>query len=161
MKALTNPDNTLKSRDITLPTKVHIVKAMVFPVVMYGCWTIKKTECQRTDDFKLWCWRRFLSLLDCKEIKAVNSKGNQAWIFTWEDWGWHWGSNTLAMGCKEATHWKRHWCWERLKAKGEVAKNELASLTQWTWIEKSLGDSGGQRSLVCYSPWGHKESVMT
>ena len=61
-KAMTNLDSMLKSRDITLPTKVHLVKATVFPVVMYGCesWTIKKTECQRTDAFELWCWRRLL-----------------------------------------------------------------------------------------------------
>ena len=61
-KVTTNPDNLLKSRDITLPTKVHLVKAMVLPVVMYGCesWTIKKAEHQRTDTFELWCWRRLL-----------------------------------------------------------------------------------------------------
>ena len=59
-KAMTNLNRVLKSRDITLPTKVHLVKAMVFPIVMYGCesWTIKKAECQRTDAFELWCWRR-------------------------------------------------------------------------------------------------------
>ena len=62
IKAMTNLDSILKSRNITLPTKVHLVKAMVFPVVMYGCesWTIKKTECWRTDAFELWCWRRLL-----------------------------------------------------------------------------------------------------
>src|SRR5574337_1099394 len=61
-KVMTNLDNVLKSRDITLPTKVHLVKAMVFPVVMYACesWTIKKAECRKTDAFKLWCWRRLL-----------------------------------------------------------------------------------------------------
>ena len=61
-KVMTNLDSILKSRDITLPTKVHLVKAMVFPVVMYGCesWTVKKAECQRTDAFELWCWRRLL-----------------------------------------------------------------------------------------------------
>ena len=64
-KAMTNLDSIFKSRDITLPTKVHLVKAMVFPVVMYGCksWTIKKAECQRTDAFELWCWRRPLRVL--------------------------------------------------------------------------------------------------
>ena len=63
-KAMTNLDKVLKSRDITLPTKVRIVKAMIFPVVMYGCgsWTIKKAECQRIDAFKLWCWRRLLKV---------------------------------------------------------------------------------------------------
>ena len=61
-KVMTNLDNIFKSRDITLPTKVHLVKAMVFPVVMYGCksWTVKKAECQRIDAFELWCWRRLL-----------------------------------------------------------------------------------------------------
>ena len=61
-KVMTNLDSILKSRDITLPTKVHVVKAVVFPVVMYGCesWTLKKAECQRIDAFELWCWRRLL-----------------------------------------------------------------------------------------------------
>ena len=64
-KVMTNLDSILKSRDITLPTKVHLVKAMVFPVVMYGCesWTVKKAECQRIDAFELWCWRRLLRVL--------------------------------------------------------------------------------------------------
>ena len=80
---MTNLDGVLKSRDITLLTKVHLVKAMVFLVVMYGCksWTIKKAECQRIDAFELWYWRRLLRVLDCKEIKPVNLKGNQSWIF--------------------------------------------------------------------------------
>ena len=74
---MTNLDSILKSRDSTLPTKVRLVKAMVFPVVMYGCesWTIKKAECSRTDAFELWCWRKTLeSPLDCKKIKPVNPK---------------------------------------------------------------------------------------
>ena len=77
---MSNLDRILKSRDITLLTKVHIVKAMVFSVVMYGCesWTIKKAECQRIDAFELWCWRRLESPLDGKEIKPVNLKGNQS-----------------------------------------------------------------------------------
>ena len=80
---MTNLDSILKSRDITLSTKVHLVKAMVFPVVMYGSesWTIKKAECQRIDAFELWCWRSLESPLDFKEVKAVNPKGNQSWIF--------------------------------------------------------------------------------
>ena len=81
---MTNLDSILKSRDITSPTKVHIVKAMGFPVVMYGCqrWTTDRNH-QRIDAFELWCWRRLLkSLLDCKEIKPVNPKGNQPQIFT-------------------------------------------------------------------------------
>ena len=85
-KVMTNLDSILKSiRDITLPTKVHLVKAVVFPVVMYGCenGTIKKTEHQRIDAFELWCWRRLLkSPLDCKEIQLVQPKENQSWVFT-------------------------------------------------------------------------------
>ena len=82
-KAMTNLDSILKSRGITLPTKVHLIKAIVFPVVMYGyeSWTIKQAECWRTDAFELWCWRRLLdswteSPLDCKEMKPVHPKGN-------------------------------------------------------------------------------------
>ena len=79
-KVMTNIDSIFESRDITLPTEVHLVKAMVFPVVMYGCesWTIKKAECQRIDAFELWCWRRLESPLDCKEIQPVHPKGNQS-----------------------------------------------------------------------------------
>ena len=82
-KVVTNLDSILKSRDITLPTKVHLVKAMVFPVVMYGCesWTVKKVECRRIDAFELWCWRRLESPLDCKEIQPVHSEGDQPWVF--------------------------------------------------------------------------------
>ena len=81
---MTYLNSILKSRNITLPTKVCIVKAVVFPVVMYGydSWTIKKGECQRIDDFELWSWRRLSkSPFDSKEIKPVNPKGNQSWIF--------------------------------------------------------------------------------
>ena len=80
---MTNLDSILKSRDITLPTKVHLVKAMVFPVVMYGgkSWTVKKAEHQRIDAFELWCWRRLESPLDCKEIQPVHSKADQSWVF--------------------------------------------------------------------------------
>ena len=76
---MTNLDSIFKSRDITLPTKVCLVKAMVFPVVMYGCesWTVKKAKRQRIDAFELWCWRRLQSPVDCKEIQPVHSEGDQ------------------------------------------------------------------------------------
>ena len=82
-KVMTNVDCILKSRDITLSTKVCLVKAMFFPVVMYRCesWTIKKAEPRRIDAFELWCWRRPLSPLDCKEIQPVHPKGDQSWVF--------------------------------------------------------------------------------
>jgi len=82
---MTNLDSILESRDITLPTKVRLVKAMIFPVVMYGCesWTVKKAEHRRIDAFELWCWRRLLRVpwTDCKEIQPVHSKGDQPWDF--------------------------------------------------------------------------------
>ena len=128
-KAITTLGNVFKSREITLLTKVHRVKAMVFPVVMYGyeSWTIKKVEHWRIDAFELWCWRRFLrvswtarrstqSIL--KEIHPVHPKGDQSWVH-WKDWCWSWNSNTVSTWCEELTHWKRPWCWERLKAGGE------------------------------------------
>ena len=82
-KVMTNLYSILKSRDITLPTKVLLVKAMVFPVFMYGCesWTVKKAECQRIDAFELWCWRRHLRVLDCKVIQLVHPKGDQSCVF--------------------------------------------------------------------------------
>ena len=82
-KVMTNLDSLLNSRHITLPTKVHLVNSMVFPVVMYECesWTINKAEPWRIDASELWCCRRHLNPLDCKEIQPVNHKGNQSWIF--------------------------------------------------------------------------------
>ena len=82
-KVMNNLDSIFKTRDSTLPTKVRLVKAMVFPVVMYGCesWTVKNAERQRINVFELWCWRRLLSPLDCKEIQPVHSEGDQPWDF--------------------------------------------------------------------------------
>ena len=80
---MTNLDSISKSRDITLPKKVYLVKAMVFPLAMYGCesWTTKKAEHRRIDAFELWCQRRLESPLDCKEIQPVHSEGDQPWMF--------------------------------------------------------------------------------
>ena len=83
-KVMNNLHSILKSRDITLPTKVHLVKAMVFPVVMYGCesWTVRKAECQKMDAFELWCWRRLLRVpWTAEEIQPVHPKRDQSWVF--------------------------------------------------------------------------------
>ena len=125
---------------MTLPTKVHLVKAMVFPVVTYGCesWIIKKAECQRIDDFELWYWRRLL------RVPWTARRSNQFILrrsvlsVHWKDWCWSWNSNTLATWCEGLTHLKRPWCWERLKAGGEGDDRGwdgwMASPTQWTWV---------------------------
>ena len=119
-KVMTNLNSILKSRDIILSTKVHLVKAMVFPVVTYGCesWTIKKAECRRIDAFEL-CWRRLL------RVPWTARRSNQSILkeispgCSLKDWCWSWNSNTLATWFEELTHWKRPWCWERLRAGGE------------------------------------------
>ena len=104
---MTNSDSILKSRDIiTLPTNVHQVKAMIFPVVMYGCesWTIKKAEHRRIDAFELWCWRRLF------RVPWTARRCNQSILnIHWKDWCWSWNSNPLATWCEELTHLKRPW----------------------------------------------------
>ena len=117
-KAMTNLDNVLKGQDITLPTKVHTVKAMVFPAVMYRCEsrTIEKAELRKLDAFELWCWRRLL------RVPQTARRSNQSILkkltlnIHWKDWCRSWSSNIFTTWCKEPTHWKRLWCWERLKA---------------------------------------------
>ena len=139
-KLMTNLDSIFKSRDITLPTKVRLVKAMFFPVVVYGCesWTVKKAEHQSIDAFELWCWRRLLG------VPWISRRSNQSILkeislgVHWKDWCWSWNSNTLATSCEELTLWKRPWCWEGLRAGGEGDDRGwygwMASPTQWTWV---------------------------
>jgi len=121
-KAITNLNSVLKIRDITLLTKVYIVKAKVFPVVMYGCesWTIKKAEHWRINAFELWCWRRLLeSPLDCEEIKQVNSKGFQSWLFIGRTDPEAEAPILWQPDLHKHIHWKRPWRWERLRANGD------------------------------------------
>ena len=126
-KVMTNLDSIFKSRDITLPTKVCLVKAMFFPVVMYGCesWTVKKAECQRIDAFELWCWRRLLRVPWTARRSNQSILRQSALNILWKDWCWSWSSNTLATWCGELTEWKRPWCWETLKVGGEKEMTEV------------------------------------
>ena len=138
---MTNLDSILKRRDITLPTKVCLVKAMIFPIVMYGNenWTIKKAEGRRIE---LWCWRLLRFPWTARRsnksiLKEISPE------YHWEDWCWSWNSNTLATWYKEPTHWKRSWWWERLKAEGvgddRGWDGRMASLTRsaWVWASSS------------------------
>ena len=106
-KSVTNLDNILKSRDITSPTKVCLVKAMVFLVVMYGCesWSIKKAEHWRIDAFELWCWRRLLESPGLQGDQISQSWRKSVLNIHWKDWCWSWNSNALATWCEELTHW--------------------------------------------------------
>ena len=144
-KVMINLDSILKSRDITLPTKVRLVKAMVFPVVMYGCesWTIKKAECWRIDTFDLWWWRRLL------RVPWTARRSNQS-ILKETSPEYSLEGLILKLKLQSFGHamWrtdslKRPWCWERLKAGGEGDDRGwngcMASLTQWTWVWVNSG----------------------
>ena len=130
-----NLDRILKSRDVTLPTKVHLVKAMVFPVVMYRyiheLYTSPRNWCFWTVVLE----KTFESPLDCK-IQPVHPKGNQSWLFVGRTDAKAETPNTLATWCKELTHLKRPWCWERLKAEGDDREWDgwMATPTLWTWV---------------------------
>ena len=144
-KVMTNLDSIFNSRDITLPTKVHLVKVMFFPVVMYGCesWTVKKAEHWRIDAFELWCWRRVL------RVPWIARRSNYSILkeispdCSLEGLMWSWNSNTWATWCEELTHWKRPWCWEGLGAGGEGDyrgwDGGMASPTRWTWVWLNSG----------------------
>ena len=137
---MTNLDSILKSRDITLSTKVCLVKTMVFPVVIYGY----ELDYKESWVLKNWCiWTVVLektleSPLDCREIQPVHHKRKSVLNIYWKNWCWSWNSNTLATWCEELTHWKRPWCWERLKAGGKGDDRRwdgwMASPAQWTWV---------------------------
>ena len=126
-KAMNNLDSILKSRDITLPTQVHLVKTIVFPVVMYGCegWTVKKAEHRRTDAFELWCRRRLL------KVPWTVWRSNQSILkeispeHSLKDWCWSWNSNTLGILCEELTHWKRPWCWENWRQEKVTTEDNM------------------------------------
>ena len=165
---MTKLDSVLKSRDITLPTKVCLVKAMVFPVIMYGCesWTIKKPECWRIDAFELWCWRRLLRVpLDCKEIKPVHPKGNQSWIFIGRtdaeaEVPILWPPDVKNWLIRKDPNAGKDW---REEEKG-ITEDEMVGWHHWLnghEFEQAPGDGEGQGSPVCCSPWGHKELDMT
>ena len=165
-KAMTNLDSTLKSRDITLLTTVHLVKGMVFPVVTYGCesWTIKKAECWRIDALNCGIGGDSWESLDCKDIQPVHTKGNQSWIFIGRTDA---EAETSTLWPHDAKNWlpeKRPWCWERLKAVGEGDGKGwdgwMESSTRWTWVCTSsgswwwIGKPGVLQSMVSQSQTG-------
>ena len=167
-KAMTNLDSILKSRDITLPTKVCIVKSMVFPVVMYGCksWTIKKAECRRTDAFELWCWRRLLRVpwparrTNQSILKEINSECSlEGLMLKLKLKLQYFGhlmqrtdsvEKTLMLG---GIGGRRRSGWQRM--------TEGSHQLNGHEFEPTLGDNEGQESLACYSPWGYKQLDTT
>ena len=146
---------------------VCIIKAMIFPVFMYECeiWTVMKAECCRTDAFELWCWKRLLSSFDSKEIKPINPKENQSWIF----------NERTDAEAETPILWPpdvKNWLFGKDPNAGKDWKREEKGMTEdemvgWHHqldgheLEQALGVSEGQGCLVCYSPWGLKELNMT
>ena len=166
-KVMTNLYSILKSRDITFPTKVHLLKGMVFPVVKYECesWTIKKTKHQRIDAFELAVLEKTLeSPLDSKEIKPVNPKRNQSWIFIGSTDA---EAKTPILWPRDAKNWLtgKDWRWERLKAGGEGDDRGwdgwMTSLTRWTWVWASSGSWWWTGKPGALQSMGRKESDMT
>ena len=161
-KAMTNLHSILKSRDVTLPTKVPQVKAMVFPVVMYRCesWTIKKAECWKIDAFELRCCRILESPLDFKEIKGVNPKGNQSWMFIGRTDA---EAEAPVLWPPDSKNWLtgkdpdagKDW---RQKEKGTTEDEGVGWHQRLSGqeFEQTPGVGDGQGGLACCSPWGYR-----
>ena len=159
---MTNLDSVLKSRDITLPMKVHIVDAMVFPVVMYSCenWTLKKAGHQRIDAFKLWCWRRLLNVSRTarRSTQSVLREINPEHLL--EGLMLKLKLQYLIIWCKQITHWKIPDVGKDWGQKKEASEDKMVG-----WYHRcnghELGQTSenceGQRGLACCSPWGSKE----
>ena len=144
-KGYDKPRQQIKKQRHSFPKKVHLVKTMLFPVVLYGCesWTTKKAEHRRIDAFELWCWRRLLRVpwtvrrSNQSILKEISPECSLEGLMPKSN------SNTLATWCKELTYWERPWRWERLKAGAEGDYRGwdgwMASPTRWTWVWASSG----------------------
>ena len=163
-KVMTNLGSILKGRDITLPTKVHLVKAMVFPVVMYGCesWTVRKAEHRKIDAFELWCWRNSWTSLGPQGNPTSPSWRSVLGVH-WKDWCWSWNSNTLATSWEMLTHLKRPWCWEDLGAWREGdnggCDDWMASPTCRVWVNSASWRWTGRPDVLRFM--GSQESDTT
>ena len=166
-KVMTNLDSILKSRDIILPTKVHLVKAMVLPVIMYVCesWTIKKAECQRIDAFELWCWRRLL------RVPWTARRSNQS-ILNEISPEYPLEGLMLKLKLQYSGHlMRRADSFEKALMLGKIEGRRRRGRQRMRWLHgitdsmdmslETLGVGDGQGGLMCWSPQGHKESDMT
>ena len=165
---MTNLDSIFKSRDITLPIKVCLVKVMVFPVVMYGCesWTVKKAEHWRIDAFELWCWRRLLRVpWTSRRSNPVHSKGDQSWVFFGRNdakaetpvfWPPHVKSWLIGKDSDAGRDWGQE--------EKRTTEDEMAEWHHWLdgcEFEWTPGCGDGQGGLACCDSWGRKESDTT
>ena len=158
---MTNLDSILKSKDITLPTKVCLVKAMVFPVVMYGCesWTIKKAECRRIDAFELWCWRKLL------RVPWTVGRSNQSIL---KEISFEYSLEGLMLKSQYFGHlmWRTDSFGETQKLQKIEGRSRRGQqrmwwldgvMTRWPWVWTGFRFANGQGSLACCSPQGCKE----
>ena len=167
-KAMRNLDSILKSRDISLPTKVHLVKAMVFPVVMYGCdsWTIKKVELRRIDAFELWCWRRLLRVpwtarrSNQSILKEISPRYSLEGLMLKLKLPILWPPDAKSQLIGKDPDAGKHW---RQEEKGTTEDEVVGWHHRLNGheFEQTPGDGEGQGSLACYSSWGCKESDTT
>ena len=162
---MTNLDSIFKSIDITLATMVRLVKAMVFPVVMYGCesWTVKKAEHQRIDALNCGVGEDSWESLGLQGDPPSPFWRRSALGFLWKQWCYSWNSSTLATSCEDLTHWKKLWCWEGFWAGGEGEWQRMRWLDGITdsmdvSLEWTPGVGDGQGGLVYCNSWGCKES---
>ena len=160
---MTNLDSILKSRDVTLLTKVHLVKAMVFPVVMYGCesWTIKKAKGQRINTFELWCWKRLLRVpwtarrSNQSILKEISPEYSLEGLMLKLKLPILWPSDAKNWLIRKDPDAGKDWRWEEKK----MTEDEMVVWHHWLSgheFEYALGVGDGQGSLKCCSPWGHK-----
>ena len=146
-KSYDQPRQHIKKQRHSFANKGPSSQSYVFSSshVIYGCesWVIKKAERWRIDAFELWCWRRLLSVLWTARRSSQSILRRAVLGVHWKDWCWSCNSNTLATWCEELTHWKRPWCWERLKTGGEWDDRGwdgwTASSTRWTWVCTNSG----------------------
>ena len=162
-KAMTkNLDSGLKNRDITLPTKVCIVKAMVFPVVMYGCesWTVKKAECQRSGPLNCGAGEDSWNSPGQQGDQTSQSLGRSTLNIHWKDWCCSWSSSIMVIWCEQMTLWKSPWSWERLRAEGEEDFKGWDGWTpspmQWIWTWAILGRCWGTGRPAVLQSMGSK-----
>ena len=166
-KVMTNPRQHVKKQRHSLPTKVCLVKAMVFPLVMCGCesWTIRKGEHWRIDGFELWCWKRLLRSLGLQGDPT--SQSSRKWVLNIhrKDWCWSWSSILWSPAAKSQLIGKDPDAWEGLGQKEKGAtEDEMVGWHYWVnghEFEQAQGVSDGQGSLACCSPWGRKELDLT
>ena len=164
---MTNPDSILKSRDITVPTNVRLVKAMAFPVVMYGreSWTIKKAEHGKIDAFELWCWRRLLRVPWTRWGSNQSILNGISSEYSLEELMLKLKLNSLATWCEELTHWKNPDAGKDWRQEEKVmTEDEMVGWHYWLdghMFEQDLRAGEGQGSLVCCSRWRHKELDRT